>query len=72
MDIGGVDGLVHVTDLSWGRVQHPSEVVSVGDEIDVKILKVEPERERISLSYKQTQSPSLDRGRLRSIPLAAW
>ena len=55
MDIGGVDGLVHVTDLSWGRVQHPSDVVKVGDEIDVKILNVDPARERISLSYKATR-----------------
>ena len=55
VDIGGVDGLVHVTDLSWGRVKHPSDVVSVGQQIDVKILNVDPERERISLSYKQTQ-----------------
>lgn len=55
VDIGGVDGLVHVTDLSWGRVKHPSEVVSPGQVIDVKILSVDPERERISLSYKQTQ-----------------
>ena len=55
VDIGGVDGLVHVTDLSWGRVKHPSDVVSVGEEIDVKIKKVEPDRERISLSYKDTQ-----------------
>ena len=55
VDIGGVDGLVHVTDLSWGRVQHPSEVVSVGEEIDVKVLKVEADRERVSLSYKQTR-----------------
>ncbi len=55
VDIGGVDGLVHVTDLSWGRVNHPSDVVSVGQQIDVKILNVDPERERISLSYKQTQ-----------------
>ena len=55
VDIGGVDGLVHVTDLSWGRVKHPSDVVSVGQEIDVKILNVDPERERISMSYKQTQ-----------------
>ena len=55
VDIGGVDGLVHVTNLSWGRVKHPSDVVSVGQEIDVKILNVDPERERISLSYKQTQ-----------------
>ena len=55
VDIGGVDGLVHVTDLSWGRVQHPSDVVKVGDEIDVKILNVDPARERISLSYKATR-----------------
>ncbi len=55
VDIGGVDGLVHVTDLSWGRVKHPSEVVSVGQEIDVKIKNIDPERERISLSYKETQ-----------------
>ncbi len=55
VDIGGVDGLVHVTDLSWGRVKHPSDVVAVGQEIEVKILNVDAERERISLSYKQTQ-----------------
>ena len=55
VDIGGVDGLVHVTDLSWGRVKHPSDVVKAGDVIDVKILNVDPEKERISLSYKQTQ-----------------
>ncbi|MGJ4849297.1 bifunctional 4-hydroxy-3-methylbut-2-enyl diphosphate reductase/30S ribosomal protein S1 [Bacillota bacterium Meth-B3] len=55
VDIGGVDGLVHVTDLSWHRVKHPSEVVSVKQEIPVKILNLDPEKERISLSYKQTQ-----------------
>lgn len=55
VDIGGIDGLVHVTDLSWGRVKHPSDVVAVGQEIDVKILNVDQERERVSLSYKQTQ-----------------
>ncbi len=54
VDIGGVDGLVHVTDLSWARVGHPSEVVSVNQPIDVKILKLDPERDRISLSYKAT------------------
>ncbi|MDL2206314.1 bifunctional 4-hydroxy-3-methylbut-2-enyl diphosphate reductase/30S ribosomal protein S1 [Eubacteriales bacterium OttesenSCG-928-N13] len=55
VDIGGLDGLVHVTDLSWGRVKHPSDVVSVNQEIDVKILNLDQEKERISLSYKQTQ-----------------
>ncbi|MDO4739502.1 MAG: bifunctional 4-hydroxy-3-methylbut-2-enyl diphosphate reductase/30S ribosomal protein S1 [Eubacteriales bacterium] len=55
VDIGGVDGLVHVTDLSWGRVHHPSDVVTVGQEIDVKIKNVDTDRERISLSYKETQ-----------------
>ncbi|NLG24493.1 MAG: bifunctional 4-hydroxy-3-methylbut-2-enyl diphosphate reductase/30S ribosomal protein S1 [Clostridiales bacterium] len=54
VDIGGIDGLVHVTDMSWSRVNHPSEVLSVNQEINVKILKLDPERERISLSYKQT------------------
>lgn len=55
VDVGGVDGLVHVTDLSWGRVKHPSEVVSPNQEISVKILSLDPERERIQLGYKQTQ-----------------
>ena len=54
VDVGGVDGLVHVTNLSWGRVNHPSEAVSVGDQIEVKILDLDPERERISLSRKAT------------------
>lgn len=55
VDIGGVDGLVHVTDLSWGRVKHPSEVVSPNQEIMVKILSLDYDRERIQLGYKQTQ-----------------
>jgi len=55
VDIGGVDGLVHVTDLSWGRVKHPSDVVKVGDVIEVKIMNVDSEKERVSLSYKQTK-----------------
>ncbi len=53
IDLGGIDGLLHITDMSWGRVKHPSEVVSVGDELKVKILSFEPERERISLGLKQ-------------------
>ena len=55
VDIGGVDGLVHITDLSWGRVKQPSDVVSVNQKIPVKILSLDPEKERISLSYKATQ-----------------
>jgi len=53
VDLGGIDGLLHITDLSWGRVSHPSEVVQIGDEIDVKVLDFEQERERISLGLKQ-------------------
>ncbi len=56
VDLGGIDGLLHITDLSWGRVSHPSEVVQIGDEIDVKVLDFEQERERISLGLKQLQS----------------
>lgn len=60
VDIGGVDGLVHVTDLSWGRVKHPSDVVSINQEIPVKIQSLDRERERISLSYKATQPKPWD------------
>src|SRR5215831_8170677 len=55
VDLGGIDGLLHVTDLSWGRVNHPSELFNVGDEITVKILKYDREKERVSLGYKQLQ-----------------
>ena len=53
VDVGGVDGLLHVTDMSWSRVAHPKDILSNGQEIDVKILKVDPEKGRISLGYKQ-------------------
>ena len=53
VDLGGVDGLLHITDISWGRVKHPSELFSVGDEINVKILSLDLERERVSLGMKQ-------------------
>jgi len=56
VDLGGIDGLLHITDLSWGRVKHPSEVVSIGGEIEVKILDFDRDRERISLGLKQLQS----------------
>jgi len=55
VDLGGIDGLLHITDMSWGRVRHPSNMFSIGDEIEVKILKFDKERERISLGYKQLQ-----------------
>jgi small subunit ribosomal protein S1 len=53
VDLGGIDGLLHITDMAWKRVKHPSEVVNVGDEIDVKILKFDRERCRVSLGIKQ-------------------
>ena len=55
VDLGGMDGLVHVSELSWQHVSHPSEVVSVGDEVTVKVLEVDRDRERISLSIRQTR-----------------
>jgi small subunit ribosomal protein S1 len=53
IDLGGLDGLLHITDMSWGRISHPSEVVSLGDQIDVKILDLDKETGRISLGLKQ-------------------
>ena len=53
VDVGGVDGLIHITDLSWGRITHPSEVVKPNQEVDVKILSLDRERKRIQLGYKQ-------------------
>lgn len=53
IDLGGMDGLLHITDMSWGRVKHPSELLKVGDEIQVKVLKYDQEKERVSLGMKQ-------------------
>lgn len=53
VDLGGVDGLLHITDISWGRVKHPSELFSVGDQVQVKILNLDMQRERVSLGMKQ-------------------
>jgi len=53
VDLGGIDGLLHITDMAWKRVKHPSEIVEVGQEIDVKILKFDRERQRVSLGMKQ-------------------
>jgi small subunit ribosomal protein S1 len=56
VDLGGIDGLIHITDMSWGRVNHPSEIFNVGDQIDVVVLNYDPENNKVSLGYKQLQS----------------
>ncbi len=56
VDLGGIDGLLHITDISWGRVSHPSEMFKIGDKINVKILSFDKEKERVSLGYKQIKS----------------
>lgn len=53
IDLGGLDGLLHITDMSWGRLKHPSELFKIGDKIQVKVLKYDEEKERVSLGYKQ-------------------
>ena len=53
VDLGGIDGLLHITDLAWRRVKHPSEVLTVGDEVEAKILKFDQEKNRVSLGIKQ-------------------
>jgi len=55
IDLGGIDGLLHITDMSWGRINHPSDILKVGDEIQVKILKFDQDKERVSLGLKQIQ-----------------
>ena len=56
IDLGGMDGLLHITDMSWGRVKHPSEILNIGDEVKVVVLKYDTERERVSLGLKQLQA----------------
>jgi small subunit ribosomal protein S1 len=53
VDLGGIDGLLHITDMSWGRISHPTELLGIGDTIDIVVLSFDPERERVSLGYKQ-------------------
>jgi small subunit ribosomal protein S1 len=55
IDLGGMDGLLHITDMSWGRIKHPSDILAVGDEIDVRVLKFDDSKERVSLGMKQLQ-----------------
>ena len=56
IDLGGMDGLLHITDMSWGRIGHPSEICQIGDELEIKILDIDWERERISLGLKQLEA----------------
>jgi len=61
IDLGGIDGLLHITDMTWGRISHPSELFALGDEITVKILKIDRENEKVSLGFKQiTEDPWTD------------
>jgi small subunit ribosomal protein S1 len=60
VDLGGIDGLLHITDMSWGRVRHPSEMVELGQEIEIKVLRVDFERERIALGLKQKSASPWD------------
>src|SRR5205807_1441294 len=61
VDLGGIDGLLHITDMSWGRLTHPRDLVNVGDHIQVKVLKFDKEKQRVSLGFKQlTPDPWLD------------
>src|SRR5205807_3407228 len=61
VDMGGIDGLLHITDMSWGRLTHPRDLVNVGDQIQVKVLKFDKEKQRVSLGFKQlTPDPWLD------------
>jgi small subunit ribosomal protein S1 len=61
IDLGGIDGLLHITDMSWGRINHPSEMFSVGDDAEVVILKYDRERERVSLGFKQRMADPWER-----------
>ncbi len=60
VDLGGLDGLLHITDMSWGRINHPSEMVAIDDEVEVKVLKIDRERERIALGMKQKSASPWD------------
>ena len=66
VDIGGVDGLLHVADISWGRVNKPADVLTVGQQVEVKVLKVDPAKRRISLGHEAAPAASVGRWPARS------
>ncbi len=68
IDLGGIDGLLHITDMSWGRVNHPSELFQVGDHVRVKVLKFNPETERVSLGLKQISEDPWSRAAEKYVP----
>lgn len=68
IDLGGIDGLLHITDMSWGRVKHPSNILTIGDEIEVKILKFDAEKERVSLGLKQVQPNPWEQANEKYVP----
>lgn len=68
IDLGGIDGLLHITDMSWGRVKHPSNILNVGDEIEVKILKFDKDKERVSLGLKQVQPNPWEKAKDNYLP----
>ena len=55
VDLGGVDGMIHISELSWSKIKHPSQVVSVGDEVEVYVKDIDPEKKKISLGYKKAE-----------------
>ena len=55
VDLGGIDGMVHISELSWSRIKHPSEIVNVGDTVEVYIKDLDPEKGKISLGYKENR-----------------
>jgi small subunit ribosomal protein S1 len=70
VDLGGIDGLLHITDMSWGRVNHPSEIVRIDDEIEVKVLNIDHDKEKIALGLKQKE-PAPGRRSRRSTPVGS-
>ncbi len=68
IDLGGMDGLLHITDMSWGRIKHPSEMIAVGDDLEVRVLRYDNEKERVSLGLKQLQADPWDSVKVRFPP----